>query len=157
MPSGGADMGGPDLRSSSGRSWGRRRGGWRCRLRLARQGLLLTGSGSAWTAIQAPLPANASTNATLIGELNSVACPSMSQCVAAGIYTGKSSNEQGLLLTGPGSLWTATQAPLPANATTSPPDAQLEPLACASTSECVAAGKYFSGSGIDGLLVTGSS
>ena len=63
------------------------------------QGLLVTGSGTSWTAAEAPLPANAA--ADPVAGLTSVACPSASSCVTAGTYYG-SGNHQGLLVTGSG-------------------------------------------------------
>ena len=48
--------------------------------------------------------------------MTGVSCPSASQCVVAGHYGGTSGDTQGLLLTGSGSSWTATRAPVPSNA-----------------------------------------
>jgi hypothetical protein len=122
----------------------------------ARDGLLLTGSGSSWTAIEAPLPADAATKAR--AHINSVVCPSTSSCVAVGFYTDSSGNLQGLLLTGSGSSWTATKAPLPGNAASNGLAGDgLTAVTCASTSSCVALGSYFATGNIEEqLLVTGS-
>jgi hypothetical protein len=116
------------------------------------QGLLLTGSGTSWTAAEAPLPAGAAADPG--ASLGSVACPSASSCVAAGIYTDPSGNWHVLLLTGSGTSWTATEAPLPAGAA----GASLGSVACPSASSCVAAGSSTdsSGSNQEPLLVTGS-
>ncbi len=78
------------------------------------QGLLLTRSGSSWTATEAPLPAGTSANRN--AELSSVACPSAAVCVAGQRYTDSSGHGQGVLLTGHGSSWAATKAPLPRDA-----------------------------------------
>ena len=119
-----------------------------------RQALLVTGSGTSWTAAEAPLPANAAADPVV--SLTSVACPSASSCVAAGFYTDSSGGQHGLLVTGSGTSWTAAEAPLPANAATDP-DAALTSVACPSASSCVAAGAYTDSSGnAQGLLVTGS-
>jgi hypothetical protein len=118
------------------------------------QGLLVTGSGTTWQATQAPLPANAAARPSV--ALYSVACPSSTVCVATGSYNDSSGNEHGLLLTGSGTTWQATQAPLPANAAANPL-ASLTMEACRSATSCVATGQYFDSSGNDkGLLVTGS-
>ena len=117
------------------------------------QGLLITGSGTSWTATEAPLPANAA--ADPYAALGSVACPSASTCVAAGYYQDPSGNEQGLLITGSGTSWTAAEAPLPANAAAKQ-DAGLNTVACPSASTCVAAGTYEDSSGQEVVLVTGS-
>ena len=115
--------------------------------------MLVTGSGTSWTATEAPLPENASAD-PVIGTLGSVACPSASSCVAAGTYDDSSSLE-GLLVTGLGTSWTATEAPLPENASASP-NAALNSVACPSASSCVADGTYEDSSGVEqGLLVTG--
>jgi hypothetical protein len=117
------------------------------------QGLILTGSGPSWTAAEAPLPANAS---PLDGAtLYSVACPSATVCVADGYYIDTSHNQQGVLLAASGASWTATEAPLPANADPNGPDVLLDGVACASASKCVATGDYNS-SGQKGLLLTRS-
>ena len=116
------------------------------------QGLLVTGSGTSWTAAEASLPANAAASPDV--NLNSVACPSASSCVAVGDYNDSSGNMQGLLVTGSGTSWTATEAPVPANAD---PGVALNSVACPSVSSCVAVGGYGYASG-DGhaLLLTGS-
>jgi hypothetical protein len=119
------------------------------------QGLLVTGSGTSWTAIKAPLPADAAANQAAI--LYSVACPSTTSCVATGVYYDSSNHWQGLLVTGFGTSWTATQAPLPADAAADPV-VSLNAVACPSTNSGTAAGEYeFSpgNTGTEGLLVTG--
>ena len=118
------------------------------------QGLLLAGSGTSWTATEAPLPGGAASDPD--AGLGSVACAPASSCVAAGTYTDSSGNEQGLLLAGSGTSWTATEAPLPAGAA-SDPDAVLSSVACAPASSCVADGTYIDSSGNrQGLLLAGS-
>jgi hypothetical protein len=118
-----------------------------------RQGWLLTGSGTSWTATEAPLPAGAGDE---LAGLYSVACPSASSCVAAGYYTDSSGNLQGLLLTGSGTSWTATEVPLPAGAAADP-EAALYSVACPSASSCVAAGYYTDSSGNrQGVLISGA-
>jgi hypothetical protein len=74
-------------------------------------GLLLTGHGSSWTAVTAPLPANAGTSSG--PGIVSAACPANATCIAVGSYTDTAGGEDGLLLTGPGPTWTAAEAPLP--------------------------------------------
>jgi hypothetical protein len=119
------------------------------------QGLLLSGSGTSWTATEPPLPAGAPADVAV--QLQSVACPSASACVAVGQYLNPASGfEPGLLLAGSGTSWTATEAPLPANAAASP-SISLFSVACPSATSCVAAGGYTDSSGDrQGLLLTGS-
>jgi hypothetical protein len=110
-------------------------------------GLLLTGSGTSWTAATAPLPANAWSGPGV--SLDSAACGGPSACVVAGSYLDSADANQGLLLTGSGSSWTAAQAPLPAGAT----DAALTAVACPAANWCVAVGEYDDSSGGTHLLI----
>ena len=101
------------------------------------QGLLLTRSGSSWTATEAPLPPNAQSGPYMA----TVTCAPAGPCVAAGDYADTSGHQQGLLLTGSGSSWTAAKAPVPANASADPVTSP-ESAACASPTECFVAGEY---------------
>jgi hypothetical protein len=106
---------------------------------------LLTESGGAWTATQAPLPPNAQTPASGVysdAGLNGISCSSSSSCVADGTYVDTTGNSQGMLLTLAGGSWTAVQAPLPADASTTNPGASLNGISCASASSCIAVGTY---------------
>jgi hypothetical protein len=117
------------------------------------QGLLLTGSGSSWTAAKAPLPAGASVVPGV--WLSSVSCGSASTCAAAGWYKDSSGNQQGLLLTRSGASWTPAEAALPDGAAAQP-SVDLDSVACQSASACTAVGWYFeSSSTTEGLLLTG--
>jgi hypothetical protein len=101
------------------------------------QGLLLTGFGSSWTSLEAPLPTGAATSPSV--RLASVACPSASGCVVAGDYADSEGNGQGLVLTGSGSSWAATELPMPADAAPNP-DANLDSAACSSPTLCTLVG-----------------
>ena len=106
---------------------------------------LLTQSGGAWTATQAPLPPNAQTPASGVysdAGLNGISCSSSSSCVADGTYVDTTGNSQGMLLTLAGGSWTAAEAPLPADASTSNPGVSLNGISCASASACIAVGTY---------------
>jgi hypothetical protein len=117
------------------------------------QGLLVTRSGSSWTAAEAPLPAGAASSGAAV-QLFGVACPSASACVAAGSYTTSSHSTEGVLLTRHGSAWTAAKAPLPANAA-SDPSPSLTDVTCPSTTVCVIAGVYIDSSNVaQGVLLT---
>jgi hypothetical protein len=118
------------------------------------QGLMLTGSGTAWTPAAAPAPANALADPQI--ELDSVACPATSWCVTAGSYPapdGAVSNNQALAVTGAGTAWNTTQAPLPASAYSQ--TTYLTSVACPSKTSCVAVGGYSDGNWY-GLLATGA-
>jgi hypothetical protein len=111
--------------------------------------MLVAKTGKTWKSVAVPLPASSAAGASL----TSVACPSATACVAGGSYHG-AGQQQGLLLAGHGSTWTATTAPLPGNAA-SKPGARIMSVACASKSACVAVGQYASGNSDEALLVTG--
>jgi hypothetical protein len=118
-----------------------------------RHGLLLTGHGSSWTAIRAPLPARAAANSQ--ADLYRVTCPSITTCVAAGDYDITAHSADGLLVTRHGSSWTATEAPLPVTAGASP-DPGITGVSCGSTTACAAVGYYTDPAGQEqGLLLTG--
>jgi hypothetical protein len=124
------------------------------------EGVLLTGSGTTWTATEAPLPGDAiidpSSADPFIASIASVACPSVGDCVAVGSYQDSSGQRQGLLVTGSGTTWTATKAPLPDGASAFP-GAEVDGVSCASATACVAIGSYQDSSGqLQGLLLTGS-
>jgi endoglucanase len=108
------------------------------------QGLIETGSGSTWTAAEAPLPANAGSNPHVI--LASVNCPALGSCTAVGSYTDTSDNSQALIETLSGGTWTAAQAPLPANAG-SGQGGDLQSVTCLTGDSCTAVGGYFDAGG----------
>jgi hypothetical protein len=120
------------------------------------QGLLLSGSGSSWTAVKAPVPAGAAANPQV--SVFDVACPSATVCAATGNYTDSSGNTQGLLLTRHGWSWTAVEAPLPAGAAANP-EVGLGRAVCPSATVCVITGQYTAASDRLGhwqaLLLTG--
>src|SRR5262249_24022847 len=119
--------------------------------------LLVTdaGSGTSWTAAGVPLPADAGTSPGL--SVQALTCPSATSCVATGYYTDSASHYHALLVTGFGTSWTVTEAPVPANAA-SHPDPTLSAVACSSETSCVAVGGYYTPQSASpvGLLVTGS-
>ena len=114
------------------------------------EALLLTGSGSSWTGVRAPLPSDAA--AAPAARLVSVACPSATNCTAVGSYLDSRGNRQGMLVALRGLSWTATRSPLPSSA--SKPGASLSAVACMRPARCEAVGSYNAGSA--GMTVTGS-
>jgi hypothetical protein len=116
------------------------------------------------TALTAPLPTGfAPAQGSPGAELTSVACPTAARCVAVGVYTDTSGEARLMLVTGAGSAWKATRAPVPANARTVGSQAQgpLAPpafafITCPAATECVAVGSYPAlRLDIAGLIVTG--
>jgi hypothetical protein len=118
------------------------------------RGLIVTGSGSSWSAHAVPLPAGAQ---QADGDLlSSVACPSATTCVAVGNYAATALTSEGLVVSGLDASWTATQAPVPAGASPQP-QAELTRLACPTVRHCTAAGDYLDSSNNDQPeLVTGA-
>jgi hypothetical protein len=104
------------------------------------QGLIETLSGGTWTPSEARVPANA--YSTPYTDLNFLACPAVGSCVAIGFYLDTNTNQQSLVETLSGGTWTATEAPLPANAS-STPYTELAGMACPAVGSCVAVGSYF--------------
>jgi hypothetical protein len=114
------------------------------------EALLVTGYGSAWSPLQAPLPADA--GARPAAQLVSVSCSSATACTAVGSYIDNLGNRQGLLVTLHDARWTAVRSPLPASAMV--PGAELSAVECLRPDGCVAVGTYSAGSA--GLIVAGA-
>jgi hypothetical protein len=117
-------------------------------------GLLLTGSGTSWTAAEAPMPANAAGDPE--ATLNAVACASSGPCAAVGSYTDTVGNIEGVLLTDSSGSWAATQAPLPTKVA-GDPDVTFNAVACSSDGTCVAAGYYYTPSRASKALLVSSA
>ena len=114
-----------------------------------KQGLIVTETGSTWTATRAALPASAVTPGA---SLSAVSCPAAARCEAVGTF---SANQKGMVLTGSGTSWTAAATPLPSGAAGKPSASFLE-IVCPSTTACVAAGTYLaSAGGHQGVLLSG--
>lgn len=96
---------------------------------------------TAWKLVAVPVPGGR------FLQLRSVACGSVSSCVAVGDYTDSSGVDEGLLATLSGSTWKAATAPLPPGGSSG---GSLDSVACGSASSCVAVGAYSGG----GLLET---
>lgn len=119
------------------------------------QGMLLTGTGTSWTATKAPLPGDASSSAPF-QLFSAVACPASGACVAVGEYQNSAAVSLGVLLTGSGTTWTATKAPLPAGASTTTPSVSVNSVACPAATDCMAGGAYMdSAKNGQGLLLNG--
>ena len=104
-------------------------------------GLIQTLKGGQWTAITAPVPSQLTDTPPASLDLYDVTCASATSCVAIGIYekqAGSLKADALVIETLNGGTWTATEAPLPAGAT-SP---GLDSISCASATSCVAVGEY---------------
>jgi len=118
------------------------------------EGLVLNGKGTSWKATQTPWPAAGS----YMQYLGPITCSSPTACLIVGQYTDSSDLPQGLVLTGSGSSWKATKAPLPANASKSTARwVQLNSAACHSAVACVAVGQYTDKTGyLEPLILSGA-
>jgi len=90
-----------------------------------------------------PLPAGAQLTAG--SAVDDVSCDSPSDCVIVGDDTDGNGVTQGLIVEGSRSLWSATEAQLPANAVanTNPPfEAYVSGTACPEAGACVVVGAY---------------
>ena len=99
----------------------------------------------AWSAARAPLPADANRVSGQYASLDDVTCAAVGNCVAVGFDKAKGPTgdvTQGLVETLSGGKWTASPAPLPADAATTGQVAGLWAVSCAASGTCVAAGHY---------------
>ena len=114
--------------------------------------LLLSWTGSSWTAVKAPLPSGAATAHPNAG-LYALACPSVSKCVAVGAYRNTSGHSAPMVMTGAGTSWTAARLPVPAKVA----GGQLYnnfSVTCPSISRCIAVGNYSLARQMSGVVFT---
>lgn len=119
------------------------------------QGLLLTETAGTWApAIEAPLPANASSRQMV--AILAISCASAGNCTAVGSYfANDAGGHEGLLLTETAGTWaTGVEATLPAGAEAIAPPVGLVSVSCASAGNCTAAGAYIGSTGTEGLVLT---
>jgi hypothetical protein len=118
-------------------------------------GLVDTLSDGTWTPAQLSLPANAGQDQEM--ELHAVACPAVGNCVVVGSNSpGSGNNGWGLIQTLTGGTWTATEAPLPADAAAGDKaGGNLYGVTCTAPGACVAVGFYTQTDGTSqGLIET---
>lgn len=96
-------------------------------------------SDGTWTSVEAPAPANISTPPE--EALSGVSCAAVGSCVAVGYYVTDAGAYLGLVETLADGNWTASGAPLPANANTTA-FVGLNGVDCLSDGSCVAVGQY---------------
>lgn len=121
--------------------------GWYSNTSGLREGYVDTLANGTWTATSAPLPADAapeqySSPSNASTYLASVACTGIGACVASGEYRDVRGQTQAVIDTLSGGAWTATAAPLPADASATGQVAALWAIDCPATGTCVAAGHY---------------
>jgi hypothetical protein len=111
------------------------------------QGLLISSSGGAWTAVPAPAPpSDANVDPNVIPS--SLACADAGDCAAVGTYINPLQNSLGLLFSESGGAWAnGAGAMLPANAapsgTVGDQTVVLASVACPQAGDCAAVGWYF--------------
>jgi len=101
-----------------------------------------------WTAVSSPLPADAAPGQgmTLVSDV----CPVDGWCIAVGNYPAVMAGvpyTAGLIVSQTGSTSTAMEAPLPANASPTDPQAMLTSVDCAQVGLCMAVGRYLDSTG----------
>lgn len=113
--------------------------------------MLLTGSGTTWSAVAAPLPPDA-----FFPDLRMLACAAPTSCTVVGSYADDSGGGDGLLITRSGAAWSVTRAPVPKNAAPNP-QVSLTGVTCPAVGDCVAIGHYAnSAHETEGFVVTWS-
>jgi hypothetical protein len=104
-------------------------------------GYIATLSGSTWSAISAPLPADGvMTTSQFPPPLTGISCASTSFCVASGVYRNSSGPRPLLEVLSNGS-WSAVAAPMPSDVGASG-TMFLSQVVCPTTTACTAAGLY---------------
>jgi hypothetical protein len=102
--------------------------------------LLETYSGGQWTAVEAPVPADALGGVNADTFLKSISCPGVNDCTAVGEYS-VTAGDTGLIDTLSGGQWSSQPAPQPADAGTNQ-QVNLLSVSCPSTGGCAAGGIY---------------
>ena len=120
------------------------------------QGLIESFTNGSWTAVQAPLPSDASTQEQGV-VLTSVSCGTDGTCAAIGQYLEPNIRTPSALIeTLSGGTWSATVPPLPSDAGTPQIFTMLSAVSCASASACAVIGDYL-GTSYGALIETLSS
>jgi hypothetical protein len=113
-------------------------------------GLIETLNGGVWTPSIAPEPMGHATGAAQRTILLGVSCGSPAMCVAVGSYIDGNGRGWGLVNTKVGSVWTATQTPLPSDAAPEPATvSSLLSVSCPSPLFCLAVGSYLTTASIE--------
>jgi hypothetical protein len=110
------------------------------------QGLIVTTTGSGQTTQEAAAPTGTAANPEI--SLDSVECSSVSSCMAVGSFQNSADQTEGLIETLAQGTWSATVAPVPADANTGNPDVLLASIDCGPSGICVALGQYKNTGGV---------
>ena len=107
--------------------------------------MLETLSGGHWDSVKPPLPADADTSGS--ADISDLSCPTVGTCVATGWYINQAGDREPEIDTLSGGTWTATAAPVPADAATTSPLTGLWAVGCPAPGTCLAGGHYQNRSG----------
>jgi len=119
---------------------------------LTSDGALLRWNGKAWTASDAPRPADVLSGSEAAASVDAMACPGAKACFAGGSYRSTSGNKAMVLTWRGGGHFRATAAPLPSDASADP-FGDILGIACASASSCFAVGSYDNSTVQAGMLL----
>jgi len=114
------------------------------------QPLIEVETSSSWSNVAVALPPNAgvgTSSSPVANDLQSVSCTSNVDCVAVGGYQDANSNTAPLVVTESSGSWSASAAPLPADADVRLFLDNLDAVSCSSTGNCAAVGFYVSNQG----------
>ncbi len=103
--------------------------------------ILTRSAGGSWKEVEAPLPTDAALFPGSGPAIYDLACPKQGDCVAVGAYTTADAQEA-LIETETGGTWKATRSPLPSEAGTPDPAAELNSVSCTSAGSCEAVGDF---------------
>jgi hypothetical protein len=118
------------------------------------EGLIEVQAGRRWHAVEAPLPADATTTADPFGGVDWVSCPQAGQCTTVGAYVDSKGNRELFADVLAGGAWRSSRLPLPAKVAANPL-AYLGYVTCLAPGQCLAAGNFdATGSDQHGLFET---
>jgi hypothetical protein len=116
------------------------------------QGLIEVQSAHRWHAVEAPLPADATTTADPYGGVAWVSCPQAGQCTTVGAYVDSKGNRELFADVLADGAWHSSRLPLP-TAMAANPLAYLGYVTCRAAGQCLAVGNFdATGSDQDGLF-----
>jgi hypothetical protein len=112
--------------------------------------LVVTLSGTTWTAAAAPQPSGSDDGNT---RLSSVSCTAATACTAVGADATSATSSDGFTDTLSGTTWTPAQVGLPSNAAATNRTGSLVQVSCTSDTTCTAVGSYKDSSGHTAPLI----
>jgi hypothetical protein len=105
------------------------------------EGLIEVQSAGGWHAVEAPLPADATTTADPYGGVGWVSCPRAGQCTTVGAYVDSTGNRELFTDVLAAGAWHSSRLPLPAKVAANPL-AYLGYVTCRAPGQCLAVGNF---------------